>query len=89
MFFSYGLKLLHVKRPEKYERNADQLTNLGFGGVSSTCPITGQDGEYWVLNCKKIISHYPCVCRLIIITLCMFELCCFQIRELIKNDLIQ
>ena len=47
MFFSYGQKLLglHVKRPEKYERNADQLTNLGFGGVSSTCPTTGQDGE--------------------------------------------
>ena len=53
MFFSYGQKLLHVKRLEKYERNADQLTNLGFGGVSSTCPTTGQDGEYWVLNCKN------------------------------------
>ena len=65
MFFSYEQKLLHVKRPEKYERNADQLTNLGFGGVSSTCPTTGQDGEYGVLNCK---NHF-CVCRLIIITL--------------------
>ena len=69
MFFSYGQKLLHVKRLEKYERNADQLTNLGFGGVSSTCPTTGQDGEYWVLIIVKIISHYLCVCRLIIITL--------------------
>ena len=48
---------VHVKRLEKYERNADKLTNLGFGGVSSTCPTTkvilphtymGQDGEYWV-----------------------------------------
>ena len=59
MFFSYGQKLLHVKRLEKYERNADQLTNVGFGGVSSTCPTTRQDGEYWVLNCKKsfLIIH--------------------------------
>ena len=32
--FSYGQKLLHVKRLEEYETNADQLTNLGFGGVS-------------------------------------------------------
>ena len=40
MFFSYGQKLLHVKRLEEYETNTDQLTNLGFGGVSSTCPTT-------------------------------------------------
>ena len=40
MFFSYGQKLLHVKRLEKYEGNADKLTNLGFGGVSSTFPTT-------------------------------------------------
>ena len=40
MFVSYGQKLLHVKRLEEYETNADQLTNLGFGGVSSTCPTT-------------------------------------------------
>ena len=60
-FFSYGEKLLHVKRPEKYERNADQLTNLGFGGVSSTFPTTGQDGEYRVLNCKNHFSLSMCM----------------------------
>ena len=49
-FFSYGQKQLHVKRLEEYETNTDQLTNLGFGGVSSTCPYMGQDGEYWVLK---------------------------------------
>ena len=76
MFFSYGHKLLHVKRLERYERNADKLTNLGFGGVSSTCPTTKVIlphtwGKMANTGCLivKIISHYPCVCRLIIITL--------------------
>ena len=95
MFFSYGQKLLHVKRLEKYEGNADKLTNLGFGGVSSTFPTTKAILPHtWSKMANtgclivKIISHYPCVCRLIIITLndsayiCMFELCCFQICEL-------
>ena len=70
MFFSNGQKLLHVKRLEEYDTNADQLTNLSVGGVSSTCSTTkvikmANIGSLIV----KIISHYPCVCRLIIITL--------------------
>ena len=28
------------KRLEEYETNTDQPTNLGFDGVSSTCPTT-------------------------------------------------
>ena len=40
MFCLYGQKQLHVKRLEEYETNTDQLTNFGFGGVSSTCPTT-------------------------------------------------
>ena len=59
--FAYGQKLLHVKRLEKYERIADQLTNLGFGGVSSSCPTTGKDGEYWVHNCKNHFSLSMCM----------------------------
>ena len=76
MFFSYGQKLLHVKRLEQYETNADQLTNLGVDGVSSTCPttkvyLTHTWGKMANTGCSivKIISHYPRVCRLIIITL--------------------
>ena len=60
MFSSYDQKLLHVKRLEEYETNTDQLTNLGFGGVvnlphneSHLAPYMEQDGEHWVLNCKK------------------------------------
>ena len=75
-FFSYGQKLLHVKRLEEYETNADQLTNLGFGGVSSTCPTTkvilphawGKMANTGCLIVKRI-SHYPFVCRLIIVML--------------------
>ena len=40
MFLSHGQKLLLVKRLEEHETNADQLTNLGVGDVSSTCPTT-------------------------------------------------
>ena len=40
MFLSYGQKILHVTRLEEYETNADQIPNIGFGGVSSTCPTT-------------------------------------------------
>ena len=74
--FSYGQKLLHVKRLEVYETNADQLTNLDFGGVSSTCPTTKVIlphtwGKIANTGCLivQIFSHYPCAFRLIIITL--------------------
>ena len=75
--FVDGQKLLHVKRLEEFETNTDQLTNLGLGGVSSTCPTTkvisphtwGKLTDTGCLIIKKIISHYPFVCRLINITL--------------------
>ena len=88
--FSYGKKRLHVKRLDEYETNADQLTHLRFGGVSSTCPTTKVILRYTWSNMTNtgclivnIISHYPFVCRLIIITLndahiWMFELCWFK-----------
>ena len=84
MFLSHGQKLLLVKRLEEHETNADQLTNLGVGDVSSTCPTTkvtlphtwGKMANNGCLIVNKNISHYPCVCRVIIITLndsiCMF-----------------
>ena len=80
--------------------NTDQLTNLGFGGVSSTFPNTKVIlphtwGKMANTGCLivKIISNYPFVCRLIIITLndsayACLELCWFKICELTTNDLI-
>ena len=70
----------------------NHLTNVGFGGVSSTCPATkvmlphtwGNMANTGCSIVKQIISHYPFVCRLIIVMLndsayiCMFELCWFQ-----------
>ena len=91
---------LHVKRVEDYETNAD---NLGFGGVSSTCPTTKAIlshtwGKMANTGCLivKIISHYPRVglCILIIITLNDSAYAClscdgFKMCQLITNDLIQ
>ena len=66
MFCSYGRKLLNVKRLEEYETYTDQLTNLGFGGVSSACPTTKVIlphtwGKMANTGCLivKLISHYP------------------------------
>ena len=74
--FCYDQRLLHVKRLEEYETKTDQLTNLGFGGVSLTCPTTkvilphtwGKMAHTGCLIVKSI-SHYTFVCRLLIITL--------------------
>ena len=90
------------KTTREYETNADQLTNFGVGGVSSTCPTTKVIlphvwGKMANTGCLivKVISHYPCVCRSIIITLndsTLYAcLSCdgFKICQLITNDLIQ
>ena len=51
----------------------------------------GQDGEYWMLNCKIHFS-YPFVCRLTIVMLdvsvyyACFSYVGFKICELITND---
>ena len=66
----------YVKRLEEYQTNIDQVINIRFGGVSSTCPTTkivlphtcGKMANTGCLN-VKLISHYPFECRLIIITL--------------------
>ena len=99
MFFSYGL--LHVQRLEDYETKADQLTNLGVGGGSSTCPTTKVIlphtwGKMANTGCLivKIISHYPRVCSLIIITVNDSAYACLncvvsRLMNLLKNDLIQ
>ena len=52
MFFSYGQKQLHVKRLEEYETNADQLTNLGFGGVVNL------PKNHFSLSMYMQINHY-------------------------------
>ena len=90
MFFFIWPETTTLKRFEEYETNTDQLNNLGFGGVSSTCPTTKvilphRRGKMANTGCLivKINSNYPFVCKLIIITLndsayiCMFELCLF------------
>ena len=76
VFVHYGHTLLHVNRLEEYETNTHQLTNLGFGGVSSTCSTTKVIlphtwGKLANTGCLiiQIISHYPFIRRLIIITL--------------------
>ena len=90
-----------------YETKTDQLSNLGVGGVSSTCPtitmkvILPHTGHTWgkMANTGRlivnIISHYPCVCRLIIITLndSAYIYAClscdgFKICQLVTNELI-
>ena len=72
MFFSHGQILLHIKRLEEYKTNTDQPTNLG--GMSSTCPTTKvilphEWGKMANIGCLivNIMSHYPFVCRLIIV----------------------
>ena len=100
MVFFIWSETITLKRLEEYENNTDQLTNLGFGGVSSTCPTTQVIlphtwGKMAYTGCLiiKIISHYPFVCRLTIVTLNDSAYTClscvgFKICELITNDLI-
>ena len=103
MFCSYGQNLLHVKRHDEYETNTDQLTNLGFGGVSSTCPTTkvilhhtwGNLTNTGCLIINKNHFSLP-ICIQInqyhVERQCIYEcLHCdgFNICELITNDLIQ
>ena len=45
MLVSLNAQVIHlsaalVKQLEEYNTDTDQLTNLGVGGVSSTCPTT-------------------------------------------------
>ena len=75
--FSILSETIHVKQFEEYEMNTDQLTNLGYGGASSTCPTTkvilphtwGNMTNTGCLIVKKNHFYYPLVCRSFIITL--------------------
>ena len=72
----------------------NQQTDLGLVCYGVNLPQHGSHYyEYWVINCKNnVLSVFIGLCRIIVTMLkdnvCMFELCCFQICELIKNYLI-
>ena len=88
-----------MKRLEEYETNADQLTNLGVGGMSSTCPTTKvilphtwdkMTNTGCLIVKKKISCRHPFVCRLIIITFNDSAYAClsytgFKVCEIITN----